>query len=106
VNYYGIVRPEQQLYNAVGQLQQQVATNQQSITGLQQDATAVVTTGHPIYFLNYQRYFLNLGAPPQTGLGRQPGTTTPTTTQPGQQAMSPMGASRSLRPSITRGRRF
>jgi hypothetical protein len=58
-NYFGNVRP-QQIYNAdVLQLNQQVTSNQQSIANLQNSELA---TGHPVRFLNHQRYFLNLNA--------------------------------------------
>jgi len=58
-NYFGNVRP-QEIYNAdVLRLNQQVTTAQQGITNLQNYELA---TGHPVRFLNHQRYFLNLNA--------------------------------------------
>jgi hypothetical protein len=60
VNYYGIVRPQQQYNAALTSLEQQVAFNRVAITAAEN--AAVPSTGHPIYFLNYQRFFLNTGA--------------------------------------------
>ena len=73
-NYYTATRPLQQLntnVNSINLLQRQLASEQQDIAGLS-DANATLITGHPVYFLNYQRYFLNTGA--QTLGQRQAGT--------------------------------
>jgi hypothetical protein len=59
INYFGIVRPQQQFGLALGQLQQQVLMNQ---TALASDAAlAIPTTGHPTRFMNYSHYFFNQG---------------------------------------------
>src|SRR5437867_501100 len=60
VNYYGVVRPQQQYNFALNSLEQQVALNRIAITAAENQA--LPSTGHPIYFLNYQRFFLNTGA--------------------------------------------
>jgi hypothetical protein len=75
LNYFGLTRPEQHLYNSVNSLQQQVTTNAALLnSNMQPDLSlAPVTTGHPIYFLNYQQYFLNTGTAGQASLLRQPG---------------------------------
>ena len=74
INYFGVVRPEVQLYNSANLLQQQITANRQAVTGLEEQQAAPLTTGHPIYFLNYQRYFLNFGAAaPGGGSSLRPG---------------------------------
>jgi hypothetical protein len=68
LNYYGLVRPEQQFRQSIGNLQGAVTANQQAINGLQSDTTAPMTTGHPTQFLNYGGYFMNtLGGPAKAG---------------------------------------
>lgn len=72
LNYYGLVRPEEQFRQSIGNLQGQVAANQQAIGGLQADPSGVPITGHPVYFLNYGGYFQNTlgGAPGGTNAAR------------------------------------
>ena len=67
LNYYGLVRPEQQVRQSLNQLQGSVATNQQLIGNLQSDSLDTPATGHPIQFLNYGGFFLNNG--PTLGTG-------------------------------------
>jgi hypothetical protein len=60
VNYYGSVRPQLQYNTAINSLEQQVQASRVAITAA--ESQGVPTTGHPIAFLNYRRYFLNTGA--------------------------------------------
>ena len=66
VNYYGLVRPQVNFLGSVQALQAQVGYAQQA-SALQ--AGEGMTTGHPVYFLNYQSYFLNTSAQPATAGG-------------------------------------
>jgi hypothetical protein len=59
VNYYGSVRPQLQYNTAINSLEQQVTANRIAVTAAEN--AAVPQTGHPITFLNYQRFFLNTG---------------------------------------------
>jgi hypothetical protein len=54
-NYYGLVRPEINAYNAIGSLQGQVNTLGQ------QDAALVgaLESGHPTTFMNFSHYYGN-----------------------------------------------
>jgi hypothetical protein len=80
INYYGLVRPEQQFASAIQQLGQQISANQQQVNDLE-DAT-LPTTGHPAQFMNTSHYFQNLSGRPQ---GRTPAKTTP----PPEQSSAP-----------------
>jgi len=60
LNYYGIVRPQLDMYAATQNLQQQITTNSQAISTAGA-ATDLPATGHTIRFLNTGRYFLNFG---------------------------------------------
>ena len=63
LNYYGLVRPEQQFRQSIGTLQGSVAANQQAIGGIQAEVEGgIPATGHPTQFLNYSGYFLSGGA--------------------------------------------
>lgn len=62
LNYYGLVRPEQQFRQSIQNLQTTVAGNQQALGNLQNDVNGVPGTGHPTQFLNYGGYFLNSGS--------------------------------------------
>ncbi len=62
INYYGLVRPQEDFSSSISQLQYQDQTLQQSVTGLQTAAT-LPTTGHPSQFQNYTKYFQNLNGP-------------------------------------------
>jgi hypothetical protein len=59
LNYFGSVRPQLTYNAAINTLEQQVTASRVAITA--QETLNVPTTGHPIYFLNYQRYFLTTG---------------------------------------------
>ena len=60
LNYYNLVRPQQDTQTAILQLQQQSRATTQLI---QTPPDAILTTGHPSRFLNYSHYFYsNLGA--------------------------------------------
>jgi hypothetical protein len=60
INYYGTVRPQLSYNAAINSLEQQVQASRVAATAAEQ--STVPQTGHPITFLNYQRYFLNTGA--------------------------------------------
>ncbi len=60
LNYYGLVRPEQQFRQSIGTLQGAVNANQQAIGEMQANpAGGPAVTGHPVYFLNTGGYFQN-----------------------------------------------
>jgi hypothetical protein len=78
VNYYGIVRPEIQFENALGNLQQQVTTLGTE-TG-EAGPGGLPPTGHPVQFMNYSHYF---GAPLNAvGGSRSARSTTPPANPP------------------------
>jgi hypothetical protein len=62
-NYFGLVRPEFDLRNAAGSLQQQVYQNDQAINGLAAYGPGTgfipLVTGHTATFLNTGGHFLN-----------------------------------------------
>jgi hypothetical protein len=60
INYYGLVRPQQQFRAGLFQSQVQNASLQQSVSSLEQ-TQGVLITGNRGTFLNYSRYFLNNG---------------------------------------------
>jgi hypothetical protein len=68
-NYFNLTRPTQQLYNDVNYFNSQFASQQQSINSLQTGENQLLGTGHPIRFLNYQYYFLNVNATASGRLG-------------------------------------
>jgi hypothetical protein len=76
LNYQTLVRPTNDFYNSINQLNQQVSTNRQGILGNQEDIRGMVGTGHPIRFMYYTQYFQNLGGPQgqqqQRRQGQQP----------------------------------
>ena len=86
LNYYGLVRPEQQFRQSIQNLQGAVATNQQAIGDLQTGVDGTPATGHPTQFLNYGGYFLNSGQP--TGRGGLMGGTQ-SITRPGLSSQPP-----------------
>jgi hypothetical protein len=59
INYYGLVRPQQQFYSSLQQLQQQVQAPVNTV--IVADPNAFPITGHPTRFLNYSHYFFNQG---------------------------------------------
>ncbi len=58
INYYGVIRPQQQLYQGLYQVQQQAVLNQAALAA--GDASLPIT-GHPTRFFNYSHYFMNQG---------------------------------------------
>jgi len=81
INYYGIVRPEVQTFNAIRQIQGDVSATANALAADQQQA-AQLTTGHPVQFLNTTHYFMNMTgagpvpragtAQPSLGVGSRP----------------------------------
>jgi hypothetical protein len=59
VNYFGIVRPGQQLQNQANQLQQQLSQTNQSIASGLGGISDQLTTGRGATFGNYSHYFYN-----------------------------------------------
>jgi hypothetical protein len=59
INYYGVIRPQEQTSTSLLQLQNQVQTGQAALAG--EVAAAQPTTGHPTRFFNYSHYFFNQG---------------------------------------------
>lgn len=100
-NYYGLVRPQQEFQNEIGQLQQQTALNRQAITEQQQDPTALPATGHATQFLNTRGYFFSRGGG-QTGVGGglTSAVTPPRTVAPPQRRPTSAGVATSPRSSL------
>src|SRR5262249_3436964 len=74
INYYGLVRPQQEFRSDLTQLQQQRLQAGALLTLPDQGVSTIPTTGHPTRFFNYSHYFLNQGggqlnATPGTLLG-------------------------------------
>jgi hypothetical protein len=61
LNYYNLVRPQNQFYQSLQQLQQDVGTNTQDLTALQQSATGLPPTGHAAGFSTHASYFMTMG---------------------------------------------
>ncbi|HUR52687.1 MAG TPA: hypothetical protein VMZ71_01025 [Gemmataceae bacterium] len=69
LNYYGLVRPQQQFQQAIQGLQSEVSATQSQIgTGI--GASGAQMTGHNVRFLNTGRYFLSYGQGGGAGGGR------------------------------------
>ena len=66
VNYYSLVRPQIDLNRNLNNVRTLQASQQSQIDSAQQTLqdpnNQVSSTGHPSFFLNYQKYFLNTGA--------------------------------------------
>ena len=63
INYYGLVRPQEQAYGAIGTLQLELAANQAAIaTGFGTAATYIPTTGVSAGFMTQSRYFMTRGS--------------------------------------------
>jgi hypothetical protein len=77
IQYYGIVRPEEEFTTSIQQLQVQGTSLQQSVGNLEANA-AIPPTGHRSQFMNYNKYFQNLNGPnpmtpgANTGIGTRP----------------------------------
>src|SRR5207302_7614112 len=56
INYYGIVRPQQELRRDYQQLQQELLANQSALTTADPNV-ALLTTGHAARFFNYSHYY-------------------------------------------------
>jgi hypothetical protein len=91
INYYDLVRPQEEFRTSIRSLQQQVDQAQTS-RAAPESATALPVTGHPTRFFNYQTYFFTQGG---TGPGgTRPGNGIPPTpgvipARPGQPAPAP-----------------
>jgi hypothetical protein len=75
-NYFGLVRPEFDLRNAAGNLQQQVYQNDQYLNSLAYGngtGYAPMVTGHAATFLNLQGRFLTNRPGPMGGIGNRGG---------------------------------
>ena len=73
LNYYTLVRPQNQFYQSMWQLQQDVGANARELNSLQQSPTSgpqMAPTGHAFGFMTQGAYFMNLGT---TGFGMRPG---------------------------------
>ena len=84
INYYGIVRPQQQFRQQAQVLEQQIYQNSLAVqslgvSGLVQQQPNLATTGHPVVFNSYGQYFNNLGSGGAGGGGfaGSPAFTTP-----------------------------
>jgi hypothetical protein len=77
INYYGLVRPQQDFARSMQSIQGQLLNTQQAIAD---QASGDLTTGHPTYFMNYGGYFMNMGPGLAGGAARAPaiGGTAPT----------------------------
>lgn len=60
INYYGLVRPEQEFRNSIANLRGQVGTLNQEVNRINPNATGLPQTGHPVAFMNYSHYYGNL----------------------------------------------
>jgi hypothetical protein len=70
VNYYDLVRPQQQLTTAMQNLQHQV--NATSYTAAETQ-NALLETGHPVLFMNYSHFYGGrFGSPGGAGQGTSP----------------------------------
>jgi hypothetical protein len=69
LNYYGLVRPQQDSARSMHAIQGQLLNTQQSIAD---QASGDLATGHPTYFMNYGGYFMNMGPTLATGAARVP----------------------------------
>ena len=107
INYYGSVRPQLTYNAAINTLEQQVALSRVAITSAENQA--VLVTGHPVQFLNYQRYFLNVGAQaPFQNLGATagPGAGATTTSSAGGRALANINYGVSTPPTASSFRRY
>jgi hypothetical protein len=72
INYYGLVRPQiqtqQQLMNLQGQ-QNVLATELGGNLVIPGQAVPIATTGHPVYYFDYARFFPIGGLPNGMGMG-------------------------------------
>jgi hypothetical protein len=84
INYYGLVRPQQEFGNAIQEIQNEMNAPRQTTMAATNSASQPIT-GHPTRFFNHQGYFFT-----QQGAGnggtRTNGTPTPgaVSARPGQ----------------------
>jgi hypothetical protein len=75
VNYYGVIRPQQETARSLQMIQQQLQSPSPSLAGPEESANAVHATGHTAQFANYGHYFpltpARLASPTAAGLGRR-----------------------------------
>jgi hypothetical protein len=64
LNYYGLVRPQQDFARSMQAIHGQLLNTQQAIAD---QASGDLATGHPTYFMNYGGYFMNMGPTVSTG---------------------------------------
>jgi hypothetical protein len=71
LNYYGLVRPEIDWRNSVGNLQTEFSALNQELNNPVAGNPAFPSTGHPVTFLNYSHFYYGVrgGRPPLIGYG-------------------------------------
>jgi hypothetical protein len=69
INYYGLVRPQQDFARSMQVIQGQLLNTQQAIAD---QASGDLTTGHPTFFMNSGGYFMNMGPGLAGGAARAP----------------------------------
>jgi hypothetical protein len=69
INYYGLVRPQEDTATALLQLQQQQQQQMANQALLAAGDPTLPVTGHPTRFFNYSHYFFNQGGGPAGVLG-------------------------------------
>lgn len=78
INYFGLVRPQQQATQQLANLQYQqslLASGAGAMGALAPDQPVPLsTTGHPVRYFDYARYFPIGGLPGSIGTGMGPGT--------------------------------
>jgi hypothetical protein len=74
INYYGVVRPQQETARSLQNIQQQLQFGQSTPPASEEAGSTRFLTGHPTQFGNLGHYFPNTqsrqAAPSATGLGR------------------------------------
>jgi len=70
INYYGLVRPEQEFRSGIAGLRNQVGALNQEVNAMRPGATAPLQTGHPVAFMNYSHYYSGFRG--RAGGGAQP----------------------------------
>jgi hypothetical protein len=69
INYYGLVRPQQDFTRSMQSIQGQLLNTQQAMAD---QASGDLTTGHATFFMNYGGYFMNVGPGLAGGAARAP----------------------------------
>jgi hypothetical protein len=67
INYYGLVRPEQQFTQSIQQLQMQATAG--PVAAPLEGVQTLPYTGHPVRFVNYSHYYNFYGQNPIMGSG-------------------------------------